>query len=45
MIYKLRKHLIWISGLSVIIVFIIIYTGICVVSTKSLNSTMDMLTD
>lgn len=45
MIHKLRRRLIWVSGLSVILVFIIIYTGICVVSTNRLNHTMDMLTD
>jgi len=45
MINKLRKRLIWVSGLSVILVFIIIYAGICVVSTNRLNRTMDMLTD
>jgi two-component system sensor histidine kinase CiaH len=45
MIDKLRKRLIWISGLSVILVFVLIFTGIYVVSSNRLNKTMDMLTD
>ncbi len=45
MIDKLRKRLIWISGLSIILVFVLIFTGIYVVSTNRLNNTMDMLTD
>lgn len=45
MIDKLRKRLIWISGLSVILVFVLIFAGIYVVSANRLNKTMDMLTD
>ncbi|NLZ55489.1 MAG: HAMP domain-containing histidine kinase [Clostridiaceae bacterium] len=45
MIYKLRRRLIWISGLSVVLVFIIIYAGISVLSANRLNNMMDMLTD
>ena len=45
MIYKLRKRLIWISGLSVVIVFVVIFIGIYAVSGNMLNSAMDILTD
>lgn len=45
MIYKLRKKMIWISGCSVIAVFIIIFFGIYMISVKQLNFAMDMLTD
>lgn len=45
MIDIIRRRLIWISGLSIILVFVLIFIGICVVSTNRLNKTMDMLTD
>ncbi len=45
MIYSLRKKMIWISGISVISVFIIIFAAIYIVSTHQLNSAMDTLTD
>jgi two-component system sensor histidine kinase CiaH len=45
MIDKLRRRLIWISGLSVILVFALVFAGICAVSINRLNKTMDMLTD
>ena len=45
MIYRLRKRLIRISGLSVTLVFIIIYAGIYIISINRLNDTMDTLTD
>ena len=45
MIYSLRRKLIWISGISVISVFIIIFAAIYIVSTHQLNTVMDTLTD
>lgn len=45
MIYSLRRKLIWISGISVISVFIVIFAAIYIVSTHQLNSAMDTLTD
>lgn len=45
MIYSLRKKLIWISGVSVIAVFIVIFAAIYIVSTHQLNTAMDMLTE
>jgi len=45
MIYSLRKKLIWISGVSVITVFIIIFAAITIVSIHQLNTAMDTLTD
>lgn len=45
MIYSLRRKLIWISGISVISVFIIIFAAIYIVSTHQLNTAMDTLTD
>lgn len=45
MIYGLRKKMIWISGVSVIAVFVLIFAAIYIVSTHQLNSAMDTLTD
>lgn len=45
MIYSLRRKLIWISGISVISVFIIIFAAIYIISTHQLNTAMDTLTD
>jgi len=45
MIYSLRRKLIWISGVSVIAVFIVIFAAIYIVSTHQLNTAMDTLTD
>lgn len=45
MIYSLRRKLIWISGGSVIVVFIVIFMAICAVGMRQLNRAMDSLTD
>ena len=45
MIWKLRRKFILISTLSMLCVFAIIYTLICVFGVTSLNRTMDTLTD
>ena len=45
MIYSLRRKLIWISGVSVITVFIIIFAAIYIVSVHQLSTAMDTLTD
>ncbi len=45
MIYRLRKRLIRISVLSVIVVVLLIFLGICVIGITQLNRSMDALTD
>lgn len=45
MIYRLRRKLIWISGLSVVGVFLLIFAAICAVGAHRLNQAMDLLTD
>ncbi len=45
MIDKLRKRMIWICGTALIAVFLIIFVLICLISTRQLNTTMDMLAD
>ena len=45
MIYSLRRKFIFISAASVLLVFSLIFTAICIVSVSQLNGTMDMLAD
>lgn len=45
MIYKLRKKFIFITAVSVGIVFAMVFGGICFISYLQLNHSMDMLTD
>ncbi len=45
MINRLRKRMIWISGTALAAVFLVIFAVICVISTRQLNTTIDMLTD
>lgn len=45
MIYRLQKKLIRICGISVLIVFVIIFSMISFLSVKQLNETMDVLTN
>ncbi len=45
MIDKLRKRMIWICGTALIAVFLIIFALICLIGTRQLNTTMDMLAD
>ncbi len=45
MIHRLRKRMIWICGTALVAVFLIIFALICLIGTRQLNATMDMLTD
>ncbi len=45
MIYSLRKKMIWICGISVVVVFALIFGAIAVLSYRQLNRNMDMMAD
>lgn len=45
MIYGLRRKFIWISAVSVITVFAVIFVAISIISTHQLNVAMDILTE
>ncbi len=45
MIDKLRKKMIYISGAALVVVFLVIFSIICVLGTRQLNTNMDMLCD
>ncbi len=45
MIDKLRKRMIGICGTALVAVFLIIFALICLIGTRQLNTTMDMLAD
>ena len=45
MIYKLRRKMIWICGVSVTVVFVLIYMIIAIVGTNMMDDTVDMMAD